>query len=317
MFASLSDRLTATFRNLRGKGRLSEQDINTTVSEIRRALLEADVALPVVREFTAAVRERVLGAEVSSALNPGQQVVKIVNAELVEILGGQARDLHLAKRPPTVIMLAGLQGAGKTTLAGKLAKWLKDQGQTPLLVASDLQRPNAVTQLQVVGERAGVPVFAPHPGAQEGAEAQGAAPAGDPVAVEEAGKLCSAAGAKRVLPLKVSGAFHSPLMEPAVEGLREALSIAAFAKPRFGVVANATAELVRDLDDARELLGDQLTAPVRWVESMQLLARLHPDAQWLELGPGAVLTGLLRRIVPDARCTALSTADDVQTWLAA
>ncbi|WP_324653009.1 signal recognition particle protein [Georgenia sp. H159] len=164
MFSSLSDRLTATFRNLRGKGRLSEQDITTTVSEIRRALLEADVALPVVREFTAAVRERALGAEVSAALNPGQQIVKIVNAELVEILGGRARDLHFAKRPPTVIMLAGLQGAGKTTLAGKLARWLKDQGQTPLLVASDLQRPNAVTQLQVVGERAGVPVWAPEPG---------------------------------------------------------------------------------------------------------------------------------------------------------
>ena len=177
MFASLSDRLTATFRNLRGKGRLSEQDITTTVSEIRRALLEADVALPVVREFTAAVRERALSEEVSKALNPGQQVVKIVNAELVEILGGQARDLRFAKRPPTVIMLAGLQGAGKTTLAGKLAKWLKDQGQTPLLVAADLQRPNAVTQLQVVGERAGVPVWAPEPGNG----------VGDPVAVARSG----------------------------------------------------------------------------------------------------------------------------------
>ena len=164
MFASLSDRLTATFRNLRGKGRLSEQDVATTVAEIRRALLEADVALPVVREFTAAVRERAQGAEVSAALNPGQQVVKIVNEELVEILGGQARDLNFAKRPPTVIMLAGLQGAGKTTLAGKLGKWLRDQGHTPLLVAADLQRPNAVTQLQVVGERANVPVWAPEPG---------------------------------------------------------------------------------------------------------------------------------------------------------
>src|SRR5690606_21568583 len=134
------------------------------IAEIRRARREAAVALPVVREFTAAVRERALGAEVSKALNPGQQVVKIVNDQLVEILGGQARDLHVAKRPPTVIMLAGLQGAGKTTLAGKLAKWLKDQGHTPLLVAADLQRPNAVTQLQVVGERAGVPVWAPEPG---------------------------------------------------------------------------------------------------------------------------------------------------------
>lgn len=164
MFASLSDRLTATFRNLRGKGRLSEEDIATTVAEIRRALLEADVALPVVREFTAAVRQRALGAEVSAALNPGQQIVKIVNAELVEILGGEARDLHIAKRPPTVIMLAGLQGSGKTTLAGKLGRWLREQGHTPLLVAADLQRPNAVTQLQVVAERAGVPVWAPEPG---------------------------------------------------------------------------------------------------------------------------------------------------------
>ena len=177
MFANLSDRLTASFKQLRGKGRLSEADIDSTVSEIRRALLEADVALPVVREFTANVRERAKGAEVSQALNPAQQVVKIVNAELVEILGGQSRDLTFAKHPPTVIMLAGLQGAGKTTLAGKLGTWLKDQGHTPMLVASDLQRPNAVTQLQVVGERAGVPVWAPEPGNG----------VGDPVAVARSG----------------------------------------------------------------------------------------------------------------------------------
>src|SRR5678816_1853827 len=101
---------------------------------------------------------------VSQALNPGQQVVKIVNDELVTILGGETRQLRLAKNPPTVIMLAGLQGSGKTTFAGKLGKWLKDQGHTPLLVAADLQRPNAVTQLEVVGERAGVPVFAPERG---------------------------------------------------------------------------------------------------------------------------------------------------------
>ena len=161
MFTSLSDRLTATFKNLRTKGRLSESDVNKTVRDIRMALLDADVALPVVKEFTAAVRERALGAEVSQALNPAQQVVKIVNEELVAILGGQTRTIRFAKSGPTVIMLAGLQGAGKTTLAGKLAKWLKDQGHTPILVAADLQRPNAVTQLQVVGERAGVPSTRP------------------------------------------------------------------------------------------------------------------------------------------------------------
>ncbi|WP_433264073.1 signal recognition particle protein [Actinosynnema sp. CS-041913] len=164
MFNTLSDRLTSVLQNLRGKGRLSEADIDATAREIRVALLEADVALPVVRTFIAKVKERAKGSEVSQALNPAQQVVKIVNEELIGILGGETRRLNLAKNPPTVIMLAGLQGAGKTTLAGKLAKWLRGQGHTPMLVACDLQRPNAVTQLQVVGERAGVPVFAPEPG---------------------------------------------------------------------------------------------------------------------------------------------------------
>jgi len=164
VFASLSDRLSATFRDLRGKGRLSEQDIDATVREIRTALLEADVALPVVREFTAAVRERAMGVEVSGALNPAQQVVKIVHEQLVGVLGGDTRPLRFAKSGPTFIVLAGLQGSGKTTLAGKLGLHLRTQGHAPLLVAADLQRPNAVDQLRIVGERAGVAVFAPEPG---------------------------------------------------------------------------------------------------------------------------------------------------------
>ncbi|RJS44947.1 signal recognition particle protein [Nocardioides cavernaquae] len=176
MFATLSDRLADTFKNLRGKGRLSEADIDATAREIRIALLEADVALPVVKEFTAAIKERARGEEVSGALNPAQQIVKIVNEELVEILGGETRRLRYAKTGPTVIMLAGLQGAGKTTLAAKLALWLKEQGKSPLLVACDLQRPNAVNQLQVNGERVGVPVFAPEAGNGSG----------DPVAVAKA-----------------------------------------------------------------------------------------------------------------------------------
>ena len=164
MFGNLSDRLVETFKNLRSKGKLSPADIDATLREIRRALLEADVALDVVKAFTGAVRVRALGDEVSKALNPAQQVVQIVNEELVAILGGEQHKLNFAKKPPTVIMLAGLQGSGKTTLAGKLANWLKGQGHTPLLVAADLQRPNAVNQLQVVGERVGVQVFAPEPG---------------------------------------------------------------------------------------------------------------------------------------------------------
>ena len=185
-FSSLTDRLSQAFTHLRSKGKLTEADIDGTIREIRRALLDADVSLDVVRSFTGRIRERALGEEVSKALNPAQQVVSIVYDELTDILGaGVDRPLNFAKNPPTVIMLAGLQGAGKTTLAGKLGYWLKDAGHTPLLVAADLQRPNAVTQLQVVGERAEVPVYAPEPGVQtSGSEL--AAPGqvtGDPVKV--------------------------------------------------------------------------------------------------------------------------------------
>jgi signal recognition particle subunit SRP54 len=168
VFDTLQDRLAATFKNLRGKGRLSPADVDATARAIRIALLEADVALPVVRSFIARVKERANLAEVSEALNPAQQVIKIVNEELVAILGGETRRLRFAKQAPTVIMLAGLQGAGKTTLAGKLGRWLKEQGTTPMLVAADLQRPNAVTQLEVVGRQAGVTVYAPEPGSGVG-----------------------------------------------------------------------------------------------------------------------------------------------------
>ncbi|MDY6999189.1 MAG: signal recognition particle protein, partial [Actinomycetota bacterium] len=187
MFESLSDRLTGALSGLRGKGRLTDADIDSTAREIRLALLEADVSLPVVRQFVARIKERAKGAEVSAALNPAQQVIKIVNEELIGILGGETRQLSYARNPPTVVMLAGLQGSGKTTLAGKLARWLKGQGHTPLLVACDLQRPGAVNQLQITGERAGVHVFAPHPGVSpDGAELEQIA-AGDPVAVASAG----------------------------------------------------------------------------------------------------------------------------------
>jgi signal recognition particle subunit SRP54 len=194
VFDTLSERLMSALSGLRGKGRLSDADIDATAREIRIALLEADVALPVVRQFIGQVKERAKGAEVSGALNPAQQVIKIVNEELIGILGGATRRLELAKVPPTVIMLAGLQGSGKTTLAGKLARWLRNQGHTPLLVAADLQRPNAVTQLQIVGEQAGVPVFAPHPGvsatghlAATGQLAELGRGVGDPVDVSRRG----------------------------------------------------------------------------------------------------------------------------------
>lgn len=166
MFESLSSRFSGVLSSLRSRGKLSEKDIDVTTQEIRSALLEADVALSVVEEFTRTIREKSLATlqTLQAGSNQAQAIFDIVNAELTQILGGGARRITFAKNPPTVIMLAGLQGAGKTTLAAKLAKFYKDQGNTPLLVASDLQRPNAVNQLQVVGGSVGVPVFAPQPG---------------------------------------------------------------------------------------------------------------------------------------------------------
>jgi len=164
VFDTLQDRLAATFKSLRGKGRITDADIDATTREIRVALLEADVNLAVVKDFVAGVKQKAKGSELSKALNPAQQIIKIVNEELIDILGGDTRFIRFAKQPPTVIMLAGLQGAGKTTLAGKLGAWLKSEGHSPLLVAADLQRPNAVQQLQVVAERAKVGVYAPQPG---------------------------------------------------------------------------------------------------------------------------------------------------------
>ena len=160
MFESLSDRFDAIFTRLRGRGRLSEADVDEALREIRLALLQADVNLRVVRDFVSRVRSALVGMNLSTSLTPGQQVVKVVHDELRNILGGETLKITYAPRPPTVILLAGLQGSGKTTTAGKLASWFKRrEGRNPLLVGADLQRPAAVEQLRVLGRQAGVPVF--------------------------------------------------------------------------------------------------------------------------------------------------------------
>jgi signal recognition particle subunit SRP54 len=166
MFESLGNRFSNAFASLRSRGKLSSSDVANVCQEIRQALLDADVALIVVEDFVSKIEVQAKAAltDLQAGANQAQVIFEIVNKELVELLGSQARRVRLAKVAPTVIMLAGLQGAGKTTLAGKLAKYFADQGDTPILVASDLQRPNAVTQLQVVGQAAGIPVFAPQPG---------------------------------------------------------------------------------------------------------------------------------------------------------
>jgi signal recognition particle subunit SRP54 len=159
MFDSLSDRFDAIFTRLRGRGRLSEADVDEALREIRVALLQADVNIRVVRSFVGRIKDKCLGVDLSQSLTPGQQVIKIVHEELITILGGEPLKITYAPRPPTVVLLAGLQGSGKTTAAGKLARWFKQQGRNPLLVGADLQRPAAVEQLRVLGRQAGVPVF--------------------------------------------------------------------------------------------------------------------------------------------------------------
>ena len=159
MFDSLSSRLEGIVKRLRGKGRLAEADVDEMLKEIRTALLEADVNVGVVRNVVARIREQAVGSSVSEALDPSQQVIKIVNAELTAMLGGETLKISYASRPPTVVLMAGLQGSGKTTNSAKLARWFKSQGRQPLLVGADLQRPAAVEQLRTLGRQIDVPVF--------------------------------------------------------------------------------------------------------------------------------------------------------------
>ena len=159
MFETLSDRLGGVLKGLRNRGRLTQQDVTEVLAEVRTALLEADVNVTVVRDVIERIRSQAVGATSSTALNPGQQIIKIVNDELVSMLGGETLKIMYASQPPTVVLMAGLQGSGKTTSAAKLASWFKSQGRQPMLVGADLQRPAAVEQLRVLGAQLNIPVF--------------------------------------------------------------------------------------------------------------------------------------------------------------
>src|SRR6187455_2924212 len=192
MFDNLSNRLDGIVKRLRGKGRLTEADVDEVMKEIRSALLEADVNVTVVRSVCNRIREHAIGATRSQALDPGQQVVKAVHDELIRILGGETLKIQYASKPPTVILMAGLQGSGKTTASGKLALWFKQQGRNPLLVGADLQRPAAVEQLRTLGRQIDVPVYS-EPGDPVVTAARGLAEARrlgrDVLIVDTAGRL--------------------------------------------------------------------------------------------------------------------------------
>ena len=321
MFTSLSDRLTATFKNLRTKGRLSESDVNKTVRDIRMALLDADVALPVVKDFTHKVRERAMGAEVSEALNPAQQVVKIVNEELVAILGGETRTLRFAKQPPTVIMLAGLQGSGKTTLAGKLATHLKGQGHTPILVAADLQRPNAVTQLEVVGQRAGVPVFAPERGNVGGHDAvsggtEGTRSYGDPVSVSRAGIAEARARQHDVVIVDTAGrlAVDADLMQQAAD-IRAAIDpdeVLFVIDAMIGQAAVETAEAFLDGVDFTGVVLSKLDGDARGGAALSVASVTGRPIMYASTGEGL---GDFEVFHPDRMASRILDMGDVLTLI--
>ena len=195
MFESLSEKLQSVFKKLRGKGALSEQDVNEALREVRLALLEADVNFRVVKDFVSRVRERAVGQEVFASLSPAQHVVKIVNEEMTELLGGGDTALKIAEKPPTIIMMAGLHGAGKTTTCAKFANLMRKQGRKPLLVALDVYRPAAIKQLQVLGEQIGIPVFTL--GDKQ-----------DPVDIAQAAAGAAASDGRDVIILDTAGRLH-------------------------------------------------------------------------------------------------------------
>jgi len=217
VFDSLTSKFASAFSSLRSRGRIKGSDVESIVEEIRLALLDSDVALEVAENFSQKIQELSLEQldQVNKSVNPSQGIFDIVNRELVAILGGEARRIRMAKKAPTVIMLTGLQGAGKTSLAGKLALYLKNQGNTPLLVACDLQRPNAVTQLQQIAESVGVPVFSPESGNG----------IGNPVDVAKAGRRFAEEKFYNFLIVDTAGRLgvDQQLMEQATQ-IRDAIS---------------------------------------------------------------------------------------------
>ena len=299
MFESLSDRLGGVFKRLRGKGRLTEAEVDEVMGEIRTALLEADVNVGVVRNVVGRIREQAIGSQVSAALDPGQQIVKIVNAELVAMLGGETLKISYASQPPTVVLMAGLQGSGKTTSAAKLASWFRSQGRNPLLVGADLQRPAAVEQLRVLGQQLNVPVFSQAGDPVECARA-GLAEARDKgrdvLIVDTAGRLAIDAEMMQQV-ADISGAVsphYTFLVVDAMTG-QDAVTVA----KAFDETLAITGVILSKLDgDARggaalsvkEVIGKPIAFAATG-EKLDAFEQFHPDRMASRiLGMGDVLT---------------------------
>jgi len=299
--SSLSDKLQDIFAKLKGRGKLSEADVNAAMREVRVALLEADVNYKVAKDFCARIKERTVGAEVLHSLSPGQQVVKIVNEELTSLMGGGVAKLIVSPKPPTVILMAGLQGSGKTTSAGKIALYLKNQGKRPLLAAADIYRPAAIRQLQILGERVGVPVFSlgdrekPVKIAAEALE-HAKKHGNDFLIVDTAGRLAIdeemmaeiAAVRDAVQPTEIL------LVIDAMQG-QDAVNVAAAFHERLAVTGVVLTKLDGDSRGGAALSVKAVTGqPIKFVgegEDIKALAPFHPDRMASRiLGMGDILT---------------------------
>ena len=300
MFDTLSSRLGVVFERLRGKGRLSEADVVAALGEVRLALLEADVNLEVVKRFLDRVRGRAVGAEVRQSLTPGQQVIKIVHDELIATLGNAAVPLAVASRPPLVILVAGLQGSGKTTTAAKLAERLRAQGKHPLLVAADLQRPAAIDQLEVLGERIGVPVHADRRGkperlvreARQRAETEGF----DAVVIDTAGRLqVDAALMAELAAVRKAAEPHEVLLVLDAMTGQEAVAVARGFLEKVAVTGLILTKLDGDARGGAAISAREVTGcPIKFVgvgEGSGDLEVFHPERMASRiLGMGDVMT---------------------------
>lgn len=301
MFESLTEKLTNAFARLRGKGKLTEADVTEAMAEIRMALLAADVNFKVVKSFVAKVKERAIGQEVMETLNPGQMVVKIVYEELTALMGGENAKLNIADRPPTVLMLCGLQGAGKTTHAAKLALKLKKEGKKPLLVAADIYRPAAIKQLEVMGQKVDVPVFSMGDKVSpveivRGAHAYAAEHHRDVILVDTAGRLHI--DEELMGELQQIKAVLNPhdilLVVDAMTG-QDAVTVAEHFNEKLGITGVILTKLDGDTRGGAALSVRQVTGqPIKFVgvgEKVEALEAFHPDrmAQRI-LNMGDVLT---------------------------
>lgn len=301
IFEGLSDRLQATFKKLRGHGKLTEEDVNEAMRDVRMALLEADVNFKVVKDFVNKVKARAVGQNILDTLTPAQAVIKIVDEELTALMGGTQSRLNMSPNPPTVIMMVGLQGAGKTTTAGKLALSLKKQGKHPLLVADDIYRPAAVKQLQVLGEQLDVPVFAMEPGTDAVTIARAAVPyanghAADVIIIDTAGRLHINEALMAELKA-IKGEVHPHEILLVVDAMtgQDAVNVAASFNDDLGLDGVVLTKMDGDARGGAALSVKAVTGcPIKFVgmgEKLEALEPFHPDRMASRiLGMGDVLS---------------------------